>query len=202
MTKLDLIKTLKPLYNPSAKEPALVEVPPLNFLLADGEGDPNTSQDFHEIMMALYGAAYTLKFGLKKAAGFDWKVMPLEGLWWMENMAEFSLERKEDWLWTLMIAQPDFITPDQVEVAKAELQRKKNPPSLSQVRFERYEEGSAAQIMHIGPFSEERPTIARLHEFIAQSGHQLRGKHHEIYLSDPRRTPPEKLKTIIRQPFE
>lgn len=199
--KLDLSKVLKELYKPSAKEPAVVVVPAMNFLMLDGKGDPNTSQDFQDAIMALYGVAYTLKFSLKKAAGLDWKIMPLESLWWMENMAEFDMERKDDWLWTLMIAQPDFITGDQVDMTRDEMTRKKNPPGLSKLRFERFHESQSAQILYIGPFSEERSTIEKLHQFIAARGGKLHGKHHEIYLSDPRRTPQEKLKTIIRQPF-
>jgi hypothetical protein len=202
MEKLDLSKVRKELYRSSVKATAAVDVPAMNFLMVDGRGDPNTSQDFQDGMMALYGVAYTLKFGLKKGLGMDWKIMPLEGLWWMENMAEFDVNRKDDWLWTLMVAQPDFIIPDQVEAAMEEVRRKRNPVSLSKVRFERFHEGLAAQILHIGPYNEEHPNNVKLHAFIEESGHKLRGKHHEIYLSDPCRTPAEKWNTIIRQPFE
>jgi hypothetical protein len=199
--KLDLTKVLKEFYQPSAKEPVQVNVPAMNFLMVEGKGDPNTSLEFQHAVEALYSMSYTLKFGLKKSSGFDWKVMPLEGLWWMEDMTKFSPEKKDDWLWTVMIAQPDFIVTDQVESVKLELTKKKNPPALSLVRFERWTEGRAAQILYIGPYSGERPTIEKLHQIITESGHKLSGKHHEIYLSDPRRTAPEKLKTIIRQPF-
>jgi hypothetical protein len=199
--QLDLSKVLQELYKPSAKLVTEVNIPALNYFMLDGQGDPNTSPAFPQAIEALYGMSYTLKFGLKKSAGLDWKVMPLEGLWWMDDMTQFSQEKKDDWLWTLMIAQPDFVVPEQVESARRELQKKKNPAALPRLRFERWQEGPAAQILYIGPFSEERPTIEIIHAFIQAKGHKLSGKHHEIYLSDPRRTPPGKLKTIIRQPF-
>ena len=128
--------------------------------------------------------------------------MALEGLWWMDDMTEFSVTRKDEWKWTAMMMQPDIITPDLVELARADLIKKKNPVAASKIRFESYHEGLSAQIMYFGPYADEGPTIQRLHEFILESGHQLRGKHHEIYLSDPRRTAPEKLKTVIRQPMQ
>lgn len=201
MAKLDLSKILKELYSPSAKVVTAVDVPAMNFLMVDGRGDPNGSQEFQEAIEALYGLSYTLKFGLKKSEGLDWKVMPLEGLWWVPNMAEFSQDRKNEWFWTVMIAQPDFVTESHVRTAAQELKARKNPPALDKVRFEPYHEGPAAQILYIGRYSEEGPTIVRLHEFIAAQGRKLSGKHHEIYLSDMRRTAPDKLKTIIRQPF-
>jgi hypothetical protein len=206
MPVIDLRKQFKHLYQPSAKKFSVVDVPPLNFLMLDGLGNPNTSQDFKDAMEALYGLSYTLKFGVKLGKygkkKYDYPVMALEGLWWMDAMREFSLERKDDWKWTVMMMQPDIITPDQVELARADLIKKKNPVAAPKIRFESYHEGLCAQIMYIGPFAEEGPTIQRLHSFIAESGYQLRGKHHEIYLSDPRRTAPEKLKTVIRQPMQ
>ena len=154
---------------------------------------------------ALYGLSYTLKFGVKLGKygkqTYDYPVMALEGLWWMDDMREFSAARKDDWKWTMMIMQPDIITPDLVELARADLIKKKNLVAAAQLRFEVYHEGPSAQIMYFGPYADEGPTIQRLHAFIIESGHQLRGKHHEIYLSDPRRTAPEKLKTVIRQPM-
>ena len=139
------------------------------------------------------------KYGKKT---YDYPVMALEGLWWMDDMREFSLARKDEWKWTMMMMQPDIITPDWVELARADLIKKKNPVAASKIRFEAYHEGLSAQIMYFGPYADEGPTIQRLHDFIVESGHQLRGKHHEIYLSDPRRTAPEKLKTVIRQPMQ
>lgn len=201
MTKLDLKKEWKQLYNPSAKECVLVDVLPFNFLMIDGAGDPNTAPAYTAAVEALYSVSYTLKFMLKKGAeAVDYAVMPLEGLWWAEDMSTFSTERKNDWLWTMMILQPDFVTPAQVEAAKAEAMRKKELPALPNVRFETFHEGRAAQIMHLGPYAAEGPTVARLHAFIKERGYALAGKHHEIYLSDPRRTTPEKMKTVIRQP--
>ncbi len=206
MPAIDLRKQLKHLYQPSAKTFSIVDVPSMQFLMIDGTGNPNSSQDFKDALEALYGLSYTLKFGVKLGKygrkKYDYPVMALEGLWWMDDMREFSPDRKGDWKWTVMIMQPDFITPDQVELARADLIKKKNPAAAPKIRFECYAEGLSAQIMYFGPFADEGPTIQRLHEFIRESGHQLRGKHHEIYLSDLRRTAPEKLKTVIRQPLK
>jgi hypothetical protein len=197
---LDLRKSLKDLYSPSAKKAVEVEVPEMSFLMIDGRGDP-ASTSYHDAMMALYALAYTLKFSYKKAGVLDYPVMPLEGLWWAEDMAAFTEAKRDAWLWTSMIMLPDQVTAEAVEEAREEAGRKKRLPALPAVRLERFQEGRAAQIMHIGPYSEEGPTIARLHEFIRERGAQLRGKHHEIYLGDPRRTAPDRLKTVIRQPF-
>lgn len=204
MAKLDLKKDLKELYTASAKAPALVDAPPLSFLMVDGSGDPGTAPEFQAGIESLYGLAYTLKFLLKKRGGSpEYAVMPLQGLWWADDMTLFSESRKDLWHWTLMIAQPDFVTPEQVREATAERIRKKGAlPALGKVRLERYEEGPCAQILHIGPYSAEKPTIERLHAFIKEQGFQLRGKHHEVYLGDPRRTEPENLQTIIRQPIQ
>ena len=201
MTKLDLKKQLKHLYTPSKKEFSIVDVPPMNFIMIDGSGDPNTSSEYQEALGALYGLSYTIKFASKKQWGIDYVVMALEGLWWAEEMAEFSLSDKNSWQWTMMMLQPDHITAEFVEEARTTLAKKKDPPSLSKVRFERFHEGLSAQIMYLGPYADEAPTIARLHAFIEESGYERSGKHHEIYLSDPRRTSPEKLKTVIRQPM-
>lgn len=203
MATLDFKQQFKQFYSPSAKQYAIVDLPAMNFLMLDGAGDPNHAPAFQTAVETLYTVAYTLKFMLKKGAdGIDYGVMPLEGLWWSEEMATFSVERKSDWLWTLLIMQPDFITAAQVEAAKVEAAKKKDLPALSQLRFEAYHEGLSAQIMHLGPFAAEGPTIATLHTFISNQGYQLRGKHHEIYLNDLRRTAPEKLKTVIRQPIK
>ena len=199
MAKLDLKKELKHLYAPKPDPCVLVEVPPLQFLMIDGQGDPKESEKFQEVCNALYGMSYTMKFALK-AEGRDHTVMPLEGLWWAEDPSSFSLDRRDLWEWTLMIAQPDYITAEHVAAARAQLKERKNPPLLPELRFERFEEGLSAQVLHVGPYSEEGPTIAKLHQFITDSGHELRGKHHEIYLGDPRRTAPARLKTVIRQP--
>jgi hypothetical protein len=203
VNKIDYKKELKHLYAASAKQPALVDVPTLRYLRIDGAGDPNTSSAYREAVESLFSLAYTIKFAIKKGeAGIDYGVMPLEGLWWMDDMTQFSVARKDEWLWTLMIMQPPIVTEPLVESCRAELARKKELPALSSVEFAAFEEGKAAQILHIGPFTEEGPTIAKLHAFIEAQGLKLAGKHHEIYLSDIRRAAPDKWKTIIRQPAE
>lgn len=202
MKKIDLKKEWKELYRPSAKQVAVVEVPTFNYLMIDGRGDPNTAEEYKEAVETLYAVAYTLKFMIKKGEiGQDYVVMPLQGLWWVDNMAEFNMERKEEWQWKMMILQPPPVSEAMVRAAIAQTAKKKNPPALDKVRFASLHEGTAAQIMHIGPYAAEAPNIEKIHQFIAANGGQLRGKHHEIYLSDPRRTAAEKLKTIIRQPF-
>lgn len=199
--KLDLLTQYKELYRPPANRVVVVDAPAMSFLMIDGKGDPNTAQSYREAIEALYSLSYTLKFSAKQERGLDYHVMPLEGLWWVENMADFVMANKEAYQWTAMIAQPDFITPALMEEAKEQVAQKKQLPALASVRLETFHEGVAAQIMHIGPYSAEAPTIARLHSFIDEQGYVRRGKHHEIYLGDPRRASPSKLKTIIRQPI-
>ena len=202
MEKIDFKKELKHLYKPSAKKVDIVEVPQFNYLMIDGEGDPNTSQSFQDAIEVLYPLSYTLKFMIKRGEiGIDYGVLPLEGLWWADDMSSFSVENKDGWKWTLMIMQPELVTNEMVQEAIEQVRVKKNPVSLPLVRFESFEEGKAAQIMHVGPFSEEGPTVEKIHIFIEKSGSQRTGKHHEIYLSDIRRAAPEKWKTIIRQPM-
>ncbi len=203
MAKLDLKKELKHLYNPSSKEPEFVDVPPLNYLMIDGQGQPDGTQAVAAIE-TLYPVAYTRKFTKKKELGLDDGVPPRGGLWWSDDMTDFTEGRRDRWRWTYMIMQPDFITPVMVEKAVVEVRRKKQPAAIDKIRFQSLTEGKAAQIMHIGPYSEEGPNIQKLHHFITNAGHSFDGqkqKHHEIYLSDPRRAAPEKLKTIIRQPM-
>ena len=204
MKKIDLKKELKYLYKPSAKEVSIVDVPPMNYLMIDGKGDPNTAEEAKEAIEALYPLAYAIKFIIRKELEIDYGVMPLEGLWWTEDMTEFSVENKDIWEWTYMIMQPEFITKDMFNRALLQVEKKKNPVALSKMRFETLHEGVSAQIMHIGPFSDEGPTIDKLHNFIWENNYKFDGlkeKHHEIYLSDPRKTAPEKMKTIIRQPM-
>ena len=192
------------LYKPPAKKAEIVDVPVMDFLQVDGIGDPNNSQPYMDALEALYSLSYTLKFALKQAEGVNYRVAPLEGLWWSDDMDAFVSGARETWRWTMMIAQPSVVTHAWVERALEEVQRKKNPAALSLVRFEPFHEGLAAQIMHIGPYSAEAPTIQRLHDFIHAQGGLFDGrrqKHHELYLGDPRRAAPEKLKTVIRQPF-
>lgn len=202
MGKIDYKKELKHLYRPSAKKVQIVDVPQMNFLMVDGEGDPNTSQSFGDAIEALYPLSYTLKFMVKKGPiGIDYGVLPLEALWWSDDMSAFTAGNKDAWKWTLMIVQPEFIVPKMVQEALAQVETKKNPVSLPLVRFETFKEGKAAQTMHIGPFSEEGPTIEKVHLFIEENGCQRVGKHHEIYLSDIRRAAPDKWRTIVRQPM-
>ena len=202
MDKLDLKKEQGAMYRQPAGKISVIEVPPQQYLMVDGFGDPNNSKLFQDAIEALYGLSYTLKFMLKKQGRTDYGVMPLEGLWWTEDMANFSVEKRDAWLWTLMILQPSFITNTDVEEARKQLMAKKEVILLSKVRLETMNEGKCAQILHVGPFSEEPPTIERLHQYINENGYTLRGKHREVYLSDMRRTAPEKLKTIIRQPVD
>jgi hypothetical protein len=199
MTKIDFKKDLKHLYQAPAKAPIIVAVPRLRFLMLNGGGDPNTNPDFQAGVEALYTASYTLKFRLKKEQGLDYVVPPLEGLWWM-LLADFDLDRRDDWRWTLMLPQPEEVTRELLGQGVAAASKKKALPALERLRLEIYDEGRAAQILHVGPYREEAATIDRLHAFIKEQGFHLCGKHHEIYLSDPRRTAPEKLQTILRQP--
>lgn len=178
-------------------------MPRMNFLMIDGEGDPNTSAAYQAAVEALFSLSYTIKFMVKKGElGIDYVVMPLEGLWWADDMSVFTTGDKSSWKWTMMIMQPDFVTKAIVQHAKEEVRRKKKSAALDDVRFEVFEEGLCAQILHVGPFSEEGSTIEKLHQYIADAGRELTGKHHEIYLSDVRRTQPSRWRTIIRQPMK
>jgi len=202
MEKVDYKKKLKTLYKASAGKIEIVDVPQMNFLMVDGQGNPNTSQSFSDAVAALFSLAYTLKFMVKKGdIGIDYGVLPLEALWWANDMSAFTKGNKDDWQWTVMIMQPELITNEMVEGAVKEVARKKKAAALSLVRFGSFKEAKAAQTLHVGPFSEEGPTIEKLHLFIEENGCQRIGKHHEIYLSDIRRAAPEKWKTIIRQPM-
>jgi hypothetical protein len=202
MEKLDFKKSLGFLYKASAIKPDIVTVPKLNYLMVDGHGDPNNSKLFQDAIEVLFSMAYTIKFMIKKGLQqIDFGVMPLEALWWMDDMKEFSMENNSKWKWTIMIMQPDFVTNAIFEQAKELVAKKKNPVLLKDVRLESMEEGLCAQILYIGPYDKETSTIIKLHEFIKENGYNLHGKHREIYMNDMRRTAPEKLKTIIRQPM-
>jgi hypothetical protein len=198
-TKVDLKRELAMLYRPHAGGPRFVDVPELGFLMVDGEGDPESATSFMDAVGALYSTAYTLKFGLRKL-GLDFTVMPLEALWWVEGKDPFAFDRRGNWHWTAMIAVPDEVTPIEVEEARVTVAEKRDVPALPLLRFERFLEGLSVQVTHVGPYSAEAPTIERVHTFIRDHGCAPRGRHHEIYLSDPKRTPPERLKTIVRQP--
>lgn len=204
MEKVDYRKLLKDLYQAKIGKPAVIRVPKMNFIMVDGKGDPNTSQEYVDAIEALYPVAYTIKFTCKKLLDTDFGVMPLEGLWWAEDMKDFTVGNKKNWLWTALIMQPDVVTKEIFNQAIEQVKEKKNPKSLDKLRFASYEEGRSAQVMYVGPYSGEGPTILDLHKFIEVQGGKLEecdNHHHEIYLGDPRRTDPSKLKTIIRQPF-
>ncbi len=194
-------KQLKSLYDPPTNKVVVVDVPIFSFLMIDGSGDPNTSQEYREAIESLYAVSYTLKFMLKKStAAVDYSVMPLEGLWWTDEMGDFSMENKSKWKWTALIMQPEFVMEAQFRSAVEQVKKKRNLAALPKMRFLPFNEGLSAQIMHIGPYAAEKPTIERLHEYIRQNSYESNGKHHEIYLGDPRRTVPEKLRTVVRQP--
>jgi hypothetical protein len=173
----------------------------MNYLMIDGTGYPGTSKDYADSIEALYTVSYTLKFMIKKEPGIDYGVLPLEGLWWADDMTDYIKGNKDLWKWTSMIMQPRHVTKELYEKALDAAKKKKNLPALPKMRFEKYAEGLSAQIMHIGPYSAEGPTIEKLHNHIRGKGYELRGKHHEVYLSDPRKSAPEKMKTVIRQPI-
>ncbi|MBN1874785.1 MAG: GyrI-like domain-containing protein [Anaerolineae bacterium] len=201
MSKVDFKKEWSHLYSPSSKAFSIVDVPEMQFLMVDGHGDPNMAQAYTDAVAALYAVAYKIKFTGKKLPDSDYVVPPLEGLWWSGDMASFTISRdKSAWDWTMMIMQPDWVTPEMFAQALVAVQ-KKDLAALSKIRMERYHEGLSVQILHIGSYDAEAPTLHKLHhEFIPQNGYMMAGKHHEIYLSDPRKVAPEKLKTVLRQP--
>jgi len=205
MEKLDLRKQFKHLYLPSAKKVEVVEVPEFQFAMIDGEIEPGhgpgTSPSFQQAMEALYGITYTLKFmsKLRKENPIDYTVMALEGLWWVEG-GEFDITNPGNWRWTVMIMQPDHITREMYQGALEQLRKKRPSPALDELRFEKFHEGLCLQTMHIGPYAEEMTTIARMDAYAQENGYSMHGKHHEIYLGDPRRAEPSKLKTVLRHP--
>lgn len=200
MGKVDLKQVHKDLYTAPKDRFSFVETPPLTYLMVDGEGDPNTAPAYAEAVEALYGVAYALKFA-SKAAGRDYVVPPLEGLWWADDMTAFRRRAKATWRWTMMLLQPDWISPDQFKAAVQSIGVKNPTPSLSRLRSGRLEEGRCVQILHVGSYDDEGPILARLHdEFLPEQRLVPVGRHHEIYLGDPRKTAPAKLRTILRQP--
>ncbi|MFX1366512.1 MAG: GyrI-like domain-containing protein [Promethearchaeota archaeon] len=196
---------MKELYQPSSKGVIEVDVPEMQFLMIDGMGSPGDSQEYKDALAALFSVAFKTKF-LSKAKGKDYVMPPSEGLWWTDNMNDFSKGNRDKWKWTMMIMQPDWITQDMINEA-IEITAEKKPElveQLQKLRLEKYKEGRSAQIMHIGPYSEEGPTVERVHNFIVENKGSFDGlidKHHEIYLSDPRKANPATMKTVIRQPF-
>lgn len=208
MVTIDLRGQYKHLYKPSAKAVQVVDVPELNFLMIDGEIEPGqapgTSAGFEQNVQALYGAAYTLKFTskLSKTNPIDYPVMALEGLWWV-NTGDFDITQKDNWSYTLMILQPDHISAGLLQDAIAQVRKKRGDnPALDRLRLERFCEGLCLQIMHIGPYAEEMATIQRIQAFAAENGYRRRGRHHEIYMGDPRRGDPAKMQTVLREAVE
>ncbi len=203
MTKIDFKKTLKQLYRPSSKQFETVVVPLMQFLMLDGRGNPNTAPAWQTAVETLYAVSYKAKFISKKELGRDYVVPPLEGLWWAEDMSAFTAADKDSWLWTMMIMLPDWISAEVVAEAKQQAAKAKTLPGLPRLQLAPYDEGLSVQIMHIGSYDDEAPTLRKLHhEFLPQNNLIEAGKHHEIYLSDPRKVAPEKLKTILRQPVK
>lgn len=200
MSSRELPKELRQLYFPRAGPPCLVDVPAMKYLMVDGAGDPNTSKEFREAIESLYGLAYTLKFGSKRPGVRKAPVMPLEGLYWTEDGEGFVPSHKEAWHWTLMLKVPEALRASDVASAVRTLRQKKNPAALGRVRFERWKEGRAVEVLYVGPYSGETSAINSLHEFAEKEGYRIAGRHHEIYLGDPRRSKPERLKTVLRQP--
>lgn len=201
MEKLDLKKLYKTFYSPSAKEFTILDIPPLNYLMVDGHGNPNTVPAYAQAIQTLYGLTYTIKFHVKKTLEKDFTVMGLEGLWWVPDMNKFSTSRKDDWDWTAIMLMPDFINQEIFTEAKRQLVAKGKGPLAEIARLETYNEGTCVQVMYFGPYADEGPTIAKMHAHAIENGYVLDGKHHEIYMNDARRVAPEKLKTIIRQPI-
>ena len=201
MQKIDYKRMLKELYAPPRQTVVRIIVPPLQYLMIDGAGDPNTSSTYQQAVECLFSVAYAVKFAVKRGPkAIDYGVMPLEGLWWADDMSAFSVGQKSSWQWCMMIMQPEMVDQQTIDAACEDVRRKKRLPALDRLRFQVLEEGLCAQTLHVGPFTEEGPTVARVHDFIQASG-ALRGRHHEIYLSDIRKADPRQWKTIIRQPM-
>ncbi|MEV6879337.1 GyrI-like domain-containing protein [Amycolatopsis sp. NPDC051128] len=194
----DVKKDLKRLYAPKNTDWALLEVPEQQFLAIDGRGNPNTAESYARAVEALYSVAYTIKMAAKRR-GEDFVVGPLEGLWWAEDYAAFTVRAKDSWQWTMLVSLPAWIGEDAVEEARETVRRKKKIEAP--VRYEKLHEGRCAQVLHVGSYDDEGPLLARLHgEFLAAHGLAPTGLHHEVYLGDPRRVEPAKLRTVLRQP--
>ncbi|MHA1618770.1 MAG: GyrI-like domain-containing protein [Promethearchaeota archaeon] len=201
--KFDFKREYPELYKPSAKSIAIINVPDMKFFMIEGKGNPNTSADYKQAVECLYALSYALKMKVikKKMPAKDYVVPPLEGLWYIDNMENWSMEKKEDWQWTMMIRIPDFVTKKHLDLAHEIARESKNPAALPKLYIANYHEGLCVQLMHLGSYDSEAPNIARMHKFAMEEGYKLSGKHHEIYLSDPRRVDPSKLKTVLRQPI-
>ena len=202
--KLDVKKKYPKYYNPSKNTPEILEIPPMKYFMIDGLGNPNTAQEYKDAIETLYAISYTLKMKIVKKSSInrDYVVPPLEGLWYMDDMNDFTVANKEKWKWTMMIRIPNHVKEAEIEKSVDLVKELKNPPALHKLRIENYHEGICVQIMYIGPYVEEHETIMKIHNHAQDEGYTLSGHHHEIYLSDPRRIAPEKLKTVLRQPIK
>lgn len=200
MEKIDFKKVLKLLYSPPTGESALIEVPTMQFVKLDGEGDPNASPSYKSAVEWLYSVSYAMKFAAKGKLGKDYVVPPLEGLWWAADPNSFVRRDKVQWHWTMMIMAPDVIDREMFRAAVTKASKKLGQPPEG-LRIEAYAEGLSLQTLHIGSYDDEGPVLARLHdELMPDKGMNFNGPHHEIYLGDPRKTEPSKLRTILRQP--
>jgi hypothetical protein len=195
---IDWVKEQPDLYAPS-EAPVLVDVPELGFLMVDGHGDPNTAPAYRVAVEALYAVSYPIKFALQQHGGPKRKVGPLEGLWWADDAADFVSGDKASWSWTMMIRQPTE-AGEVLDLARTKAAKKIASDVLDELRLESFDEGRSAQLLHRGPYAQEHASVMRLHDFIA--AHDLRptGRHHEIYLTDPNRTKPDRMRTVLRQP--
>ena len=200
MATIDLKKVHRHLYRARPGRPELVDVPPGPHLMVDGEGDPNSAKEYRDAVEALYPMAYGVRAAIKAQTGDAYTVMPLEGLWWVDDMRTFSVADKAAWKWTLLIRLPEVATAEMAADVFSDVLARKRLVAGDRIRFEMFGDGLSAQVLHVGPYADEAPTIAALHEFIDAEGLGLAGRHHEIYLGDPRRADPSTLKTIIRQP--
>jgi len=200
--KTDFKRALKSLYAPERRAGIhAVTVPPMRFLMIDGKGDPN-GPAFGEAVAALYSVAYPLKFASKQQLGQDYVVPPLEALWDADDIMSYARGERAEWRWSAMLMVPDWVTDDLIEAAFVKARSKGEAPLLDAVRVKIFDEGRALQALHIGPYAAEAPLIAAMHAEAGRLGLALRGRHHEIYLSDPRKSAPEKMKTVLRQPVE
>lgn len=202
MEKIDFKKSLKTLYNAPAERFARVDVPQLRYVMVDGEGNPNTAAAYKTAVEWLFSVSYAMKFASKRELGKDYVVPPLEGLWWADDPADFTARRKEQWRWTMMVMAPDFVGQSLYEAALAKTRAKLTEPPET-LRLDSLIEGLSLQTLHIGSYDDEGPILAHLHEELMPAEKlDFNGKHHEIYLSDPRKTLPDRLKTILRQPVK
>jgi hypothetical protein len=201
--KIDFRKSCKELFSAPTAKFVIIEVPELRYLMIDGAGDPNTACSYKEAIETLYPVAYAIKFASKLTLGRDYVVPPLEALWWADHMKDFIDRRKDRWLWTAMIMLPDWITLELASSCIKTVQSTRRPPAISKLRIGTLAEGRSVQILHVGAYDDEGPVLARMHhEFMPANGLTFNGSHHEIYLSDARKTSPDKLKTILRQPVK